>query len=388
MTAPPLPATLVVAGLSARLMAEAAARDGYRVVALDRFGDLDTRRASARWLGIGGDGASPRLDPEATLAALDEAAREPGVIGWVAGSDFECHPALLAAGAARLRLLGTAPADVARLRTPSSFFAALEAHALPHPETRLTPPAATSGWLRKLADGTGGWHIRRADDPYPAPPGRTAYWQREVVGTPMSALFVADGRRARLLGCQLLIVRPIGAHPYVFRGAIGPLALPAERMAELDHALQALTATFALRGLGSLDVINEGERFLLLEVNPRPPASLGLYGPGLMRAHVEACLRGRLPTAPPAPDGLLRGSEVVFARRAMQLDDSQADALAARPDCHDLPAAGSHYAPGDPVCTVSARGRSVDALRNTLADKRQALRDGWSRAVPVPAGAA
>ena len=38
--------TLVVAGISARIMAESARQGGWRVVALDLFGDLDTRRAS------------------------------------------------------------------------------------------------------------------------------------------------------------------------------------------------------------------------------------------------------------------------------------------------------------------------------------------------------
>ena len=39
---------LVVAAVSARMLAEAAARDGYAVVALDLFGDVDTRRVSQR----------------------------------------------------------------------------------------------------------------------------------------------------------------------------------------------------------------------------------------------------------------------------------------------------------------------------------------------------
>ena len=46
--------TLAVAAVSARMLADAAARDGYAVRALDCFGDLDTRRAS------GGDRAAVR----------------------------------------------------------------------------------------------------------------------------------------------------------------------------------------------------------------------------------------------------------------------------------------------------------------------------------------
>lgn len=361
-------------------MAEAAARDGYRVVALDVFGDADTRRAAVRWQAIARPGVA-RLDAALTLAALQAAAREPGVIGWVAGSDFECEPALLERGAAVLPLIGTAPADVRRLRDPAAFFDTLAAHGLPHPETRLAAPADPHGWLRKHALGAGGWHIRHADDAHPAPAERHPYYQRAVAGTPMSALFVANGAGARLIGCHQLIVRPLGAHPHVYRGAIGPLAPPAARLAALDAAAQALTATFALRGLASLDFIDGGEQHWLLELNPRPSASMGLHDAALMRAHVEACVDGTLPPSTATPRGAhatVRGHEVVFARTAFTLGSAQAAALAARADCHDLPAAGSRYAAGDPVCSVSACGRSADAVRDSLTAKRQALRTEWA----------
>ena len=49
--------TIAVAAISARAMAEAAASDGFKVVALDLFGDTDTRRAASRWLPIGAPGS-------------------------------------------------------------------------------------------------------------------------------------------------------------------------------------------------------------------------------------------------------------------------------------------------------------------------------------------
>lgn len=48
--------TIAVAAISARAMAEAAASDGFKVVALDLFGDVDTRRAASRWMPIGASG--------------------------------------------------------------------------------------------------------------------------------------------------------------------------------------------------------------------------------------------------------------------------------------------------------------------------------------------
>ncbi|NKJ45506.1 hypothetical protein CIC12_01850, partial [Burkholderia sp. SG-MS1] len=45
---------VAVAGLSARLLAQSAARAGLRVAALDIFGDRDTRAAAEVWCDIGG----------------------------------------------------------------------------------------------------------------------------------------------------------------------------------------------------------------------------------------------------------------------------------------------------------------------------------------------
>src|SRR5438270_12333970 len=97
--------TLVVAGLSARMLAESARRAGWRVIALDLFGDVETRASVDDWHQIG-DPATLRLDPARTYAALQRAASLPGAMGWVAGSGFESCPQLLQAPFPRLPLLG------------------------------------------------------------------------------------------------------------------------------------------------------------------------------------------------------------------------------------------------------------------------------------------
>ncbi|WP_353092631.1 ATP-grasp domain-containing protein [Methylibium sp.] len=373
-------ATLVVAGLSARLMAEAAAREGYDVIALDVFGDVDTRRAARHWQSIGRDDGPLGIDPQRTLEALRAAAADPQVLGWVAGSGFEGQPELLGRGAQLLPLIGTPAETVLRVRDPAGFFGMLDWLGLPHPEVQFDAPDAPLGWLRKEARGTGGWHIRHADDRHPVDATQQPYYQREAAGTPMSALFIANGREARVLGISELIVRPLGAHhPHVYRGAIGPVALPAALAVGLDTTLHTLVAAFGLRGLCSLDFLLDGDHWSLLEINPRPSASVAIHGARTpwMQAHVTACTTGALAeAATTAPPDLaaLRGCEIVFARAAVQLTAAQAEALAARDDCHDLPAAGSRHAPGDPLCSVDADGASVAEVRHRLAEKRAALR--------------
>lgn len=364
--------TLAVAGLSARSMAEAAARDGFGVVALDLFGDADTRAVTARWSGIG-EPAGLRIDGERLLSALARLAQQGDVAGWVAGSGFEGRTGLLARGAVLLPLIGAAPEVVARLRDPACFFAFLEEHDIDHPPVRLAPAADDGAWLLKDFYGSGGWHIRRAApaEPAPWPPGH--YRQREVAGQPMSVTFVADGSDVRLLGVNLQIVQALGDSPFVFCGVVGPVPVAAAVQQRLQAILRTLTAGLALRGLGSLDFLLDAGRVLVLEVNARPPASIDLYPQWQpMAAHVRACRLGELPAPRPA-DGLVRGHRIVFARRPLRLDGSMADALAGQADVHDLPAAGQRFAAGAPLCSVGAAGGSATEVLDRLHERCEAL---------------
>lgn len=361
-------AALVVAGVSARAMAESAQRGGWRVFALDVFGDLDTRRASERWAPIGVAGRVA-IDGERLLRELALAAREPGVEGWVAGSGFEALPEWLERGAKLLPLLGMPGPAVAALRDARRFFATLARFGLAFPEVSFEPPAAPEGWLVKDFGGTGGWHIRHAADAVSAPPGR--YYQRRAPGTPMSALFVADGRGARIVALNRLLVRRLGSRPLVYRGAIGPIDAAALDAA-VDAALAPLVPAFALRGLASLDFMAHEGTIALLEINPRPSASMVLHDAacagGLMRAHVQA-IGGALPELR-APAAGVRGAEILFAQRHCRIDADLAAALAGVTDCHDLPSAGAQFANGDPVCSVSAAGAGVVEVEQALAARK------------------
>jgi predicted ATP-grasp superfamily ATP-dependent carboligase len=144
---------------------------------------------------------------------------------------------------------------------------------------------------------------------------------------------------------------------------------------QVSAAARALAAAFGLRGLGSLDYMLDGEHVFVLEVNARPPASMALYpdvgGAGVLRAHLRACLHDELP-GPQRPARSVGGTEIVFAPRALRLDDAAAAALASWPGAHDLPHAGTDFAAGDPLCSVAASGPDADSVKIALAR----LRDG------------
>ena len=408
--------TLAVAGISVRMVAEAAAADGFEVIALDLFGDADTRRASAQWRTIG-TGEGLQIEGDRLLAALGELAQRGDVQGWIAGSGFDGRPDLLARGAALMPLIGTQADAVRRVRDPQVFFGFLDEMRIAYPEVRMQAPHDAAGWLRKDSGACGGWHIRQAvaledavdsppdapDKPLPPAPGSARtdaqrYYQRQVGGMPMSATFVANRRGAVVLGFNRLIVRRFGGHPYVYAGAIGPVGVPDRVTTEVNTAVQALVEAFSLQGLASLDFMLEDDAISVLEVNPRPPASMSLYGRsapdfksrGIVNAHIEACVDGALTLASQTATGAaaaraVHGSDIVFARRRMALDDAAAARLASWPHCHDLPNAAATFQAGDPVCSVSATvedshaDSAADHVQALLTERRQALQQFLER---------
>ena len=369
---------IAVAALSARMMAEASARDGFDVVALDLFGDADTRLAASQWMSLG-EPASLAIDDVRTLAALRELARRGEVSGWVAGSGFEGRPGLLAEAAALLPLVGTSASAVCRVRDPAQFFGFLASKGIHYPPVRLgalarTLPDDGTRWLVKDALGCGGWHVWRATPRRVAEMPAHHYLQQQAPGVPMSATFVANGRNAVVLGFNELTVRRFGTRPFVFCGAVGPVKLAARAASRALAAVRALTAEFELRGLCSLDFMLDGPEIAVLEVNPRPPASMALYGDGLMAAHVHACLHDALPAPRAVPDHV-EGTEIVFARHDGLIDDAAARRLSAWPGSHDLPCAGTRLEAGDPLCSLSASGADADAVRAALHQACEALLD-------------
>jgi uncharacterized protein len=76
-------------------------------------------------------------------------------------------------------------------------------------------------------------------------------------------------------------------------------------------------------------------------------------------------LQGQLPPLPPRPSALC-GERVVWTGSALTLNETQAAWLAACGHIHDRPRAGMHFEPGQPLCSVSAGGGTVDAVLQSL----------------------
>jgi predicted ATP-grasp superfamily ATP-dependent carboligase len=118
----------------------------------------------------------------------------------------------------------------------------------------------------------------------------------------------------------------------------------------------------------------------VLEINPRPSATMGLYEEagaiawpaGLVAVHLDACLHGVLPRSVPRYGDWRVGARTIFAPHAFIASAGFSNACIMDAGIRDVPMPGTPIAAGQPVCTALARARSLPALREAL--ERRAAR--------------
>ena len=338
---------MLIAALAGRALAAAARRAGYAALVADLFCDLDTQALAVRTARLPGD-LSAGIDAGASLPALRTFVGKTPLAAVVLGSGFERLPDLVDAIAAELPLAGNCGAVIRGLKDPHRFAADCAALGIAHPPVSAAPPADPEGWLVKQAGAAGGTHIRPAPDPGNAV-GPGGYFQRRMAGRSLSALFVADGRTASIVGFSSQWTAPARKAPFRYGGAVRLRRVPRPLAAAIAEELTALTARVGLLGLGSADYLCAAGACRLIEINPRPGATLDLFDcpeAPLLDAHIRAArgLPFRLPRFAELDgrnDRLCRGADRRFP--AIDWPDWTADrqtagtcARSGRSGVHDL----------------------------------------------------
>lgn len=367
---------LLVVGVTVRALAVSAARAGYRVTAVDAFGDLDLCRIA--------DAVSLRSEdhtqysPERAVAAAERVRAD--LVAYT--SNFENYPDAVARLARHRELLGNPPEVLVQVRNPIELMRRLRRRGFATPETRATAvvnPTKVDPWLLKPRRSGGG----HGTVPWRAgsPVSRRNYLQQRIAGTPGSIIFAADGRHIVPLGITLQLVGDarFGTHGFRYCGSLlstGSAKLFARQEELTEQAVSLALATtreFGLRGLNGIDFVAKGGVPYPIEVNPRYSASMELaeraQGLSVFEVHARAC-RGVLPRVPSARTRVY-GKAILFARRDFVASDIcrwDEDAPFA-----DIPHPGELIRRGHPICTVFAEASDAATCYRRLVKRAAAL---------------
>lgn len=359
---------ILIAAFSGRALAESARRSGYEPYVADLFGDEDTIAASAGYRRLEGDLESGFTDNfDETIEELSEIARSGAPLKLVYGGGFDGASAYLSIPSAPFDLAGNRPEIIRLIKNPFVLGELCKSFRIKHPA--ITPEFIADGriWLEKKIGGAGGGHIQRGVS---SPPRKGVYYQEEVAGRAISALFIADEEGgAGVVGYSEQWISSSPQQPFRYGGAAQPASLSMAHMREISRAVKLFAAYFALRGLNSADFIVDGAKVWLLEINPRPGATLELFDNEtnkLFDQHVRPA--GGISRWEPEHFHVdyASAAAVVYADRG----DLIAPAIPDPPDwLKDRPQPGSKILRNQPLCTVLAKGETLGECRQVCAER-------------------
>ncbi len=331
-------------------------------LAVDFFADTDQQEAAFAWRRLGTLKQGFRRESLLrALAALAKLAPSP-VLGFVYGAGFEDRPELLTLIGERWPLLGNDAATVQSIKAPEAFFAALDRLGVAHPLTLTERPAKAASWLAKKRGGAGGSHIVPA-----RLAGDGMYYQQQIEGRAVSALFAGNGTDARVLGFSEQWTAPKPGSLWRYGGAARPARLSAAAARAMTLAVTRVARFFKIKGLASADFLLDADTAFLLEINPRPGATLDLFDCGaskLLRLHVEAVLQGRLPSRP-LKFGDAMASAIVYAGHG----GGTASGAGWPRWTADRPKSSEWIDKNQPICTVWARGSTITRAKRLIEER-------------------
>jgi len=353
---------LIVAG-SGRMLAQAAKHAGLKPLVIDLFADLDMQGYAEDFRQV------KSLVEQDLTPAVDYFIERYTVAHVIYGSGFECYPESLHYLSSRLIMLGNDPDAFARQLDKPAFFSTLDQLHIPHPEVIFSAPVdCIDDWLLKPMQGQGGVGIKRyhADDSS----DNSGYWQRFQAGTAHSVLFLADGEQVQVIGFNSQwSVRLSETQEFVFSGVINSCDLSDAHKAEITGWLKQMVSAFGLKGLNSLDFIYADDCSYILEINPRPSASMQLYEQDLLNRHVGATSVALSPEVGRLKSPPQTGYQVVYAEHDLIIPDHFE-----WPDwCMDLPKPGNMCRAGQPLCSIIAHQKNSRSVAEQLLTKQQLI---------------
>jgi len=354
----------LIVSRSGRALAASAKRAGYKVSVADYFADEDTKSfsESVYQLQYDCDGFAVK----ALLSHVEDVISRNPKLKLVIGSGFESTPELLDSLAELAPVFANSKESIVALKEPVNFFEMLDRNSIQHPDVLFSEPIDSKDYLIKRIAGIGGDHVIWCDQ-VDSEQGLACYFQKFIPGMVSSVVFLANGLQARIVGFnQQLQSSEFADMPFLYQGAITADNDTLENRDVIERIINKITEETGLKGLCGLDyIVDEFGQIVVLEVNPRPPATFELHEvkQSLFDAHL-VCFDGSLINDKRQDENAekFRGYAIFYAKNELKINDKINWPLWVK----DRPSFGTKIPLKFPVCTVHAQENSIDKVKSLL----------------------
>ncbi len=356
----PIPNSIAVVGASARSAAFSVLRSGRKAFAADLFADADLARHV----------------PVTQISQYPE-----GLVDWLAATEcdawlytgaLENRPDLVDRLAQVRPLLGNSGDVLHRCRDPLNLQTLLGNNGIDFPPTQASSQGLPQdgSWLCKTyrgSSGSGVWQLADKNSQRQAK-AAGAVFQKCVRGYLASVVFAIGNRGTSTLGITTQWVGSVevGAAKFQYAGSLGiQQDLQPAVQKQIEKLARVLAEQFQLRGLVGVDLLIEGDRLWVLEINPRYTASVEIVerneGVSSIDSHIAACTGQTLNNPKRGePSAQAHGKAILYAKQDIKIDPSffaWAIAQSGVPftSClADIPLEGSSILRGQPILTLFA----------------------------------
>ena len=353
----------LIISTSARALAESASRAGHKVSVIDCFADSDTKSVCNNVYQVKYN-ENGFIESELISKAREALLNSPNG-KLVLGAGFESNPELIDKLKALAPTFSNTKETISTVKEPLILSGLLEKNGIAHPHTQFNKPDTSKGFLRKKIAGQGGTHIdwlEASSSDIEA----DYYYQEFVAGDVFSVLFLANGKEAKVVGFnQQLISDEFADMPFLYKGAIKLTKNNINHSEAIENIINIITSESSLSGLCGIDyIINEAGKVVVLEVNPRPPATYVLHEDqhSLFNAHL-ACFDGELvELGKTDEDETHNGYAILYAKENLTISDK----IEWPEWTKDRSQAKTRIQAKFPVCTVHANENSIDKVKAIL----------------------
>lgn len=356
---------LLIIAESAQMLAQAAHNIGLKTVVIDGSIGSDTQALATQYYQV------KSLTQQAIKPIV--ALLKNQVSTCIYGSGFETSPDSLFFLEKHFQLLGNSSQVFKALQNKPQFFQQLQQLDIAFPKVFFNPEhipvhkdKKAINYLIKPFNSIGGYNIQHAKvADINKLKHSQYYYQHYINGESMSVLFVANGQQATIIGFNKQWTNPSS---FIFVGIINHAKLSITHQQTLRDWTQKLTVHYALLGLCSLDFILYKDKCYLLEINPRPSASMRLYGKNLLKMHYLAC-QGQLEPSLISNNKTYTAYQIVYAIIKIKIPLN----MKWPQYCCSLPQAETIIDKGNPLCSLIVSGKNPKTLREDLQQKQHSL---------------
>lgn len=377
---------LLVIGIDTVAIAKSATSTGYKVYAVDFFGDLDLKRIcfSCKSIVKQKRGKScgkmeSKLKSETFLNMAKALLKEHNIDAILLSSGLDDDFEVLNELNNMAPILGNSPKIIEKVRERHSFFEELERLGVEYPATTIVKNAYEAknaaekmGYpvVFKPAKGFGGANIRVVRDSggvekafnHISEVSEYVVVQKFIDGIHASVSFLAadDGVKVLTLNEQLLGLRFLHQEePFGYCGNIVPLKCSKRVIERCKYIAEKIALHFGLKGSNGIDlVISKSGNPYVVEVNPRFQGTFECVEKvlkiNLVESHINACLHGSLPSIKEQAS-ICCTRLILYAPRRITVPD-----LTVFPETRDIPFPEAIIEKGEPLCSIITEGKTRD----------------------------